>query len=352
MDGFIAKPRQRPKDCLNADQSALHELGRARRDGLPHAREIPNYWTYAQQFVLQDHMFEPNARGACPRTCSWCRPGRRTAPATTPASCTQSPYRTGRAAGLHRGQPRASDTDLCLDRPDLSAAQADVSWGYYVIEGDEPDCQDDDAMPARPVTQNTTTPGIWNPLPYFDTVKHDGQLGNIQTVDNFYTRRQDRHPAGGLLGRPDGEVSEHPPAPISAGQAYVTSLINAVMQGPGLEQHRHLPVLGRLGRLLRPRRPADGGRERLRPAGARPGHQPVRRQGYIDHQTLSFDAYVKFIEDDFLSGQRLDPTTDGRPDPRPTVRENVPILGDLTQTSTSHKHRGRRYSSRSIRRRP
>ena len=53
------------------------------------------------------------------------------------------------------------------------------------------------------------------------------------------------------------------------------------------------------------------------------------RWGYIDHQTLSHDAYVKFIEDDFLGGQRLDPKTDGRPDPRPDVRENNPQLGNL-----------------------
>jgi phospholipase C len=58
---------------------------------------------------------------------------------------------------------------------------------------------------------------------------------------------------------------------------------------------------------------------------------PYARRGYIDHQTLSFDAYVKFIEDDFVGGQRLDPTTDGRPDPRPTVRENSAILGDLSK---------------------
>jgi hypothetical protein len=56
---------------------------------------------------------------------------------------------------------------------------------------------------------------------------------------------------------------------------------------------------------------------------------PYAKQGYIDHRTLSFDAYLKFIEDDFLNGQRLDPNTDGRPDPRPTVRENVPILNGL-----------------------
>jgi phospholipase C len=56
---------------------------------------------------------------------------------------------------------------------------------------------------------------------------------------------------------------------------------------------------------------------------------PYAKAGYIDHRTLSLDAYVKFIEDDFLGGQRLDPATDGRPDPRPDVRENASILGDL-----------------------
>jgi hypothetical protein len=38
---------------------------------------------------------------------------------------------------------------------------------------------------------------------------------------------------------------------------------------------------------------------------------------------------LKFIEDLYLDHQRLDPKTDGRPDSRPTVREEVPILGDL-----------------------
>jgi phospholipase C len=44
---------------------------------------------------------------------------------------------------------------------------------------------------------------------------------------------------------------------------------------------------------------------------------------------LSFDAYLKFIEDDFLQHRRIDPTNDGRPDPRPDVRENAPNLGNL-----------------------
>jgi len=58
---------------------------------------------------------------------------------------------------------------------------------------------------------------------------------------------------------------------------------------------------------------------------------PYALQGAIDHQTLSFDAYLKFIEDVFLGGQRLDPATDGRPDPRTSVREDAAVLGDLMQ---------------------
>jgi phospholipase C len=58
---------------------------------------------------------------------------------------------------------------------------------------------------------------------------------------------------------------------------------------------------------------------------------PYAKAGTIDSQTLSFDAYLKFIEDVFMNGQRLDPATDGRPDPRATVREDWSGLGDLAK---------------------
>ena len=128
---------------------------------------------------------------------------------------------------------------------------------------------------------------------------------------------------------PSGAVSEHPPAPVSFGQTYVTSLVNAVMHSKdwgstavflawddwgGFYDHVVPPTVDQNGYGLRV-----------------PGIviSPYARRGYVDHQTLSFDAYAKFIEDDFLHGQRLDPATDGRPDPRPDVRENAKILGNL-----------------------
>jgi phospholipase C len=58
---------------------------------------------------------------------------------------------------------------------------------------------------------------------------------------------------------------------------------------------------------------------------------PWAKPGHIDSETLSYDAYLKLIEDRFLGGRRLDPETDGWPDARPTVREEVEALGDLAR---------------------
>ena len=69
---------------------------------------------------------------------------------------------------------------------------------------------------------------------------------------------------------------------------------------------------------------------------------PYAKAGFVDHHVLSFDAYVKFIEDDFLGGARLDPKTDGRPDPRPDVARTRPRWATSAATSTSTSRPARR----------
>ena len=157
----------------------------------------------------------------------------------------------------------------------------------------------------------------------------DRQVGNVQSVANFYTAAQT-----GTLPKvswvvPSGDLSEHPPSRISTGESFVTSLINAVMSGPDWSSTAIFVSWDDWGgfydHVLPPSVDANGYGLRV------PGLvvSPYAKQGYVDHQVLSFDAYLKFIEDDFLGGQRLDPATDGRPDARPDVRENQPILGNL-----------------------
>jgi phospholipase C len=124
-------------------------------------------------------------------------------------------------------------------------------------------------------------------------------------------------------------VSEHPTSSINAGQAYVTSLINATGRSPEWNSTAIFLTWDDWGGFYDHVKPP---RVDLNGYGFRvPGIviSPYARRGYIDHQQLSFDAFAKFIEDDFLGGRRLNPRTDGRPDPRPTVRENAPGLGDL-----------------------
>jgi phospholipase C len=168
-----------------------------------------------------------------------------------------------------------------------------------------------------------------NPLPYFDTVKQDHQLDQIQDVGNFYAAaKQGKLPAVSWV-IPSLAFSEHPPKSLRLGQSYVASLVNTIMTGPEWDSTAIFITWDEWGGFydhVVPPKVDDAG------YGIRvPGLviSPYAKKHFIDHQTLSFDAYVKFIEDDFLSSQRLDPQTDGRPDPRPTVRENVPILGDL-----------------------
>jgi phospholipase C len=286
-------------------------------------REIPNYWAYAKNFVLQDRMFEANASWSLPQhlfmVSEW---SAHCTQLDVAASCTNALQNPLTGTGTS-GSYAWTDITFLLHR-------AGVSWKYYVAEGAEPDC-DDDAAKCPPAPQSTTTPSIWNPLPFFTTVRQDSELGNIQTIDAF-----ERDVASGALPSvswivPNNEVSEHPTAKVSTGQAYVTSVINAIMQSSvwpstvillawddwgGFYDHVVPPAVDQNGYGLRV-----------------PGLviSPYAKSGFIDHQTLSFDAYTKFIEDVFLRGERLDPLSDGRPDPRPTVRERVATLGDLSK---------------------
>src|SRR4029077_19594906 len=102
-----------------------------------------------------------------------------------------------------------------------------VSWAYYVFKGSEPDCDSNAAVSCPPVGPCARTPGIWNPLPYFTTVQQDNQLGNIKSLSNFYAdAKSGTLPAVSWIV-PNGNVSEHPPGLITAGQAHGTRLINA-----------------------------------------------------------------------------------------------------------------------------
>jgi phospholipase C len=306
MDGFIAQAEKvsspEPLDVLSYKDQ----------------REIPNYWAYAQNFVLEDHLYEPNA--------SWSLPSHLYSVSDWSAICSS----TTDPSTCKSTKSPAQNTQYPWTDLTYVLHKNNVSWGYYVMNGSEPDCVDDSALTCVPGSQDSTTPSIWNPLPSFETVIADGQTANVQSVQNFYTEAQNGTlPAVSWID-PSGEVSEHPTSLISAGQTYVTGLINAVASGPDWNSTAIFLNWDDWGgfydQVDPPNVDANGFGLRV------PGIiiSPYAKSGIVDHQSASFDGINRFIEDAFLKGQRIDPATDGRPDPRPDVRENLTASGDLT----------------------
>ncbi|HEX6509674.1 MAG TPA: alkaline phosphatase family protein [Chloroflexota bacterium] len=304
MDGFVAVSEESANRGCFPITSGCDPAAPSDVMGYHDGSDLPNYWAYARSFVLQDHMFEPVSSYSLPAHLALVSGWSASCPGTSgPMSCVND-------AGL---LPTTSTNYAWTDITYL-LHKHHVSWKYYVTT----------ETPAG----NATLP-IWNVLPSFSTVREDGQLDNIQPVTRLYTDLLDGTlPAVSWIA-PPLDASDHPAALVSAGQTYVTGLVNALMQSSswdstaifvawddwgGFYDHVAPPLVD--GNGYGPRVPAFT-------------ISPYARKGYIDHQTLSFDAYLKFIEDDFMGGARLDPRVDGRPDRRPDVRENVSQLGNL-----------------------
>ena len=333
MNGFMRSDRAgMAKQCLTNPQGLNCNPKSVHPDvmGYHTGADIPNYWTYAKDFVLQDHMFEPVNSWSLPshlyEVAAWSAQCRG---ASNPMSCvTNLKHPDGmnqRIMAALGPKPTFAYTDITY-----LLHKYHVSWRYYVQAGRQPDCADPDDITCNPPpSQSAGTPGIWNPLPDFTDVWRDHQRGNIQPSGSFFrAARSGALPAISWV-IPNSVTSEHPPALISDGQAWTTKIVDAVMRSKdwsstaifiswddwgGFYDHVPPPTVDRAGYGLRV-----------------PGIliSPYARRGMVDHQALSFDAYLKFIEDDFLHSVRLDPRTDGRPDSRPDVRESESILGNL-----------------------
>jgi phospholipase C len=318
MDGFIRQQEAVRRKSVPADDVMGYHTG----------KEIPNYWRYAREFVLQDHMFGSVASWSLPShlylVSMW---SARCKKHDDPASCRNAPGNPGFPPGFERSKTRPiyAWTDLTY-----LLRKHHVSWRYYIFNGTEPLCESDATRSCAPVTSGSRSQSIWDPLKWFDTVRNANQTENIQSVKHlFAAANSGRLPAVSWVV-PSQAVSEHTAvARVSTGQTYVTGLVNTLMRSPDWSSTAIFLTWDDWGGLYDnvppPHVDKDGYGLRV------PGLviSPYAKQGYIDHQTLSFDAYAKFIEDDFLGGARIDPTADGRWDPRPDVRENASKLGSL-----------------------
>lgn len=340
MDGFLIDQVDNFNKICFTSQAAPWCIGAKSHDAVGYhtADEIPNYWAYAQHFVLQDHLHEAVASHSMLShlyaTSGW------SATCTDnedPFSCTGNIQLEPPAIAVHNFA--WSDLTDLMDR-------AAVSWKYYLGEGEAPDCENDE-VDCPPKDIQSTVPSLFNPLPGFQEIqdKNTANPGYLAAhnppLEQFYADL-----AAGSLPTvswivPANNVSEHPPKDITAGMQYVTGLVNAVMQSSawqdtviflawddwgGFFDHVVPPVSDLLTNPVPPI-----------PKTARVGYG-IRvpgiiisrwvKAGTIDHQIISFDAYLKFIEDLFLNSHRIGGAAGLRPDSRPVVRE---LLTSVTQ---------------------
>src|SRR5581483_9855913 len=257
MDGFVKSVEQ--SQDLDTDKVSCAVAGKAPSCvdvmGYHDQRQIPNYWAYAHNFVLQDHMFEPTDSWSLIShlymVSAW---SAHCTTASNPFSCTgdlafpdtEGEPETGNSLadqinGAAVGIFTAADPDDAANSPqppdyawtDITYLlhKYNVSWRYYLAQGTEPDCPTG-AMECAPQPQAVSTPEIWNPLPDFETVHQDNQIGNIVPDTQLFPDAQMGHLPAVSWVIPSGDNSEHPFATISAGQNHVTRVINAIMSGP------------------------------------------------------------------------------------------------------------------------
>ena len=319
MNGFIAAILTSPhgRKCVESPRlnSCDRFTGPARQPDAMSFRnrgDIANYWEYADWGVLQDHMFAPVDSYSLPAhmflVSGWaatCRTG--------PMSC-----RSDRTPEGFR-YPWTDITYLL--------EEAGISWGYYVGNGTNNCANWPNCKPSNP---SQATPYNWNPVPGFVTVRENDQLGRVMPVRDFEEDLEtgDIPQVSWII--PGAEDSEHPgKGSMRPGYRYVTQLVNDIGASPAWDTSAIFLTWDDWGGFYDHVRPnnVDALGYGIRVPGIVMG--PYAREGWVQKETLSFDAYLKFIEDRFLNGARLDPATMSRPDSRPGVREEWNGLGDL-----------------------
>jgi phospholipase C len=336
MDGFIQAMYSQPRSCwIDRTLDECPDVGPHEQPDVmsTHGRDtLPNYWAYADHFALQDRMFAPSDSWTLPSHLFLVSGWSAACPdVTDPMSCRSDIDLKGEPLRWLPGDaPVYAWTDITwlLDA-------SGISWRYYIANDT---CWQDGCPPesVREQRQGAVFETAYNRnvMPGFTSFwdhSRSGVRDNLRPVDEYLSAAADGSLPSVSWIMPAAANSEHPgtASTVRTGQAYVTRLINAAMEGPSWNSTAIFLTWDDWGgfydHVVPPRVDRNGYGLRV------PGLviSPWVRPGTIQHTTLSFDSYLRLIEDRFLNGERLDPDTDGRPDSRPTVRERLanPIQG-------------------------
>ncbi len=252
-------------------------------------QDIPNYYTYAQNFVLSDHTFSSLHGESFPNhlyTIAATSGGVFTVPLALGSQ--QAAYNWGcdlpsdYAVRVMDDEGDVSESFPCFDFQTLadSLENAGISWKYYA----PPQGTQGYQFSTYDAINHIRNSPLWEEDVVPDTqFATDAASGNLPAVSWLVT----------------GPNSEHPPNSTCQGENWTVQQLNALMQGPdwstsavfltwddfgGFYDHMPVPTVDEFG--LGPRVPMLI-------------ISPYAQAGYISHTQYEFSSVLKFIEERF-----------------------------------------------------
>ncbi len=273
MDKFLSIPGSSQLG-INASISQLYQS------------DIPNYWTYAQNFALEDNFFSTEMGPSFPNHLFTI--------AGEDGNAADTPHNGGWGCDSKAGATVETvdqngvikNVFPCFDFMTLGDIldQHGISWKYYA--------------PPR-----GNAGYIWSTYDAINHIRNGSDwTNNVVDYKQFATDAASGNlPAVSWLVQP-GNVSDHPPYSICAGENWSVQEINAVMNNASLWAHTAIILTwddwgGFYDHVVPPRGPnphIEYG-ERV-PALI---ISPYARAGFIDNTFNSFPSMLKFVEDTF-----------------------------------------------------
>ena len=255
MTGFVAAHRENGKDGALAM-------------GYYDSKDLPIYWSLADDYVLFDRFFSSASGGTIRNNMFWV---------------------TGSPGGARDSIPAGGWGDIPTIFDRLQAQG--ISWKFYVENYDP---QATFRSPGGPGTQVARVP-----LLAFARYIDDPSLAkHIVNLDQYYQDLQSGTlPAVAYIAA--AAASEHPPSSIQAGQRLVRSLVTELMRSTAWSSSAFMLTYSNWGGWydhVAPPRIDDYGYGFRVPALL---VSPYARQGHIESSELDFTSILRFIEDNY-----------------------------------------------------
>ncbi|HLH73758.1 MAG TPA: alkaline phosphatase family protein [Chloroflexota bacterium] len=283
MDGFVTQAYQgMSRQGISCSLiQAKCAPGRDPRDvmGYHDYHEIPNYWNYAHLYVLQDRMFS-----SVPSY-------------TLPNRLYSLAAQSGGLLRLNQPKPKS------LDFPEITEllTSKGIDWKYYVTVGKQIDLRNGHVVaPGSTLVPLPDQFSYYNPLPAFAQVLNDPhERSRLVETSQFYVDAETGHLPAVSWVVPNDVVSEHPPSDIRVGEAYVTGLVDAVMEGPDWDSTAIFISYDEWGGFYDHVVPptVDGVQLGLRVPGL--VISPYAKEGYVDHHVYSPASWLRIVEERF-----------------------------------------------------